>query len=106
MTVRAARAAAFVQYRERFVLHRKSRQTDGRGPQRAHGRPDYFKFKALFARRCSLGLPTIADNRRQSDEQMPDQGLQAPTNGVVFIHGVGGSALAWQPQVESFRAAG
>jgi pimeloyl-ACP methyl ester carboxylesterase len=37
---------------------------------------------------------------------MPDQTLQAPTNGVVFIHGVGGSARAWQPQVESFRAAG
>ncbi len=32
-----------------------------------------------------------------------------PTNtplGVVFIHGVGGSALAWQRQVESFSAAG
>ena len=26
--------------------------------------------------------------------------------GIVFIHGVGGSARAWQPQVESFRAAG
>ncbi len=25
---------------------------------------------------------------------------------VVFIHGVGGSARTWQPQVESFRAAG
>jgi pimeloyl-ACP methyl ester carboxylesterase len=37
---------------------------------------------------------------------MPDQGLQSPINGVVFIHGVGGSALAWQPQAESFRAAG
>jgi len=37
---------------------------------------------------------------------MPDQGLQSATNGIVFIHGVGGSALAWQPQAESFRAAG
>jgi 3-oxoadipate enol-lactonase len=37
---------------------------------------------------------------------MPDQGLQSPTNGVVFIHGVGGSAQAWQLQVETFRAAG
>ena len=37
---------------------------------------------------------------------MPDQALQTPTNGVVFIHGVGGSARAWQWQVESFRAAG
>jgi pimeloyl-ACP methyl ester carboxylesterase len=37
---------------------------------------------------------------------MPDNALKSPTNGVVFIHGVGGSALAWQPQVESFRAAG
>jgi pimeloyl-ACP methyl ester carboxylesterase len=37
---------------------------------------------------------------------MPDQRLQSPTNGVVFIHGVGGSARAWQPQVESFREAG
>jgi len=37
---------------------------------------------------------------------MPDQGQQSPTNGIVFIHGVGGSARAWQPQVESFRAAG
>jgi pimeloyl-ACP methyl ester carboxylesterase len=34
---------------------------------------------------------------------------QDPTNaplGVVFIHGVGGSAAAWQRQVETFRAAG
>jgi 3-oxoadipate enol-lactonase len=34
---------------------------------------------------------------------------QEPTNaplGVVFIHGVGGSAAAWQRQVESFGAAG
>ena len=37
---------------------------------------------------------------------MSDKVLQSPTNGVVFIHGVGGSALAWQPQVEAFRAAG
>jgi 3-oxoadipate enol-lactonase len=37
---------------------------------------------------------------------MPDNALQSPTNGVVFIHGVGGSARAWQKQVESFRAAG
>lgn len=37
---------------------------------------------------------------------MPDQGLQSPANGVVFIHGVGGSAGVWQPQVETFRAAG
>ncbi|MFZ5692309.1 MAG: alpha/beta fold hydrolase [Pseudomonadota bacterium] len=37
---------------------------------------------------------------------MPDHALQSPTNGVVFIHGVGGSASAWQLQVESFRAAG
>ena len=37
---------------------------------------------------------------------MTDHSLQSPTNGVVFIHGVGGSARAWQPQVESFRAAG
>lgn len=37
---------------------------------------------------------------------MPDQGPQAATNGIVFIHGVGGSARAWQPQVQSFRAAG
>jgi pimeloyl-ACP methyl ester carboxylesterase len=37
---------------------------------------------------------------------MPEQ---HPTNGplgVVFIHGVGGSALAWQGQVKSFAAAG
>mgnify|MGYP000846980391 CR=1 FL=1 len=35
--------------------------------------------------------------------------LQHPTNGspgIVFIHGVGGSAMAWQRQVESFSAAG
>lgn len=37
---------------------------------------------------------------------MPDQGQQSPANGVVFIHGVGGSARVWQPQVETFRAAG
>lgn len=37
---------------------------------------------------------------------MPDQALPSPTNGVVFIHGVGGSARAWQWQAESFRAAG
>jgi 3-oxoadipate enol-lactonase len=37
---------------------------------------------------------------------MPDTGQQSPTNGVVFIHGVGGSALAWRPQAETFRAAG
>jgi 3-oxoadipate enol-lactonase len=37
---------------------------------------------------------------------MPDQAQQTPTKGIVFIHGVGGSARAWQPQVETFRAAG
>jgi pimeloyl-ACP methyl ester carboxylesterase len=37
---------------------------------------------------------------------MTDQGLPSPTNGIVFIHGVRGSARAWQPQGESFRAAG
>lgn len=37
---------------------------------------------------------------------MPDRALQSPKNGVVFIHGVGGSARAWQWQVVSFRAAG
>jgi pimeloyl-ACP methyl ester carboxylesterase len=47
--------------------------------------------------------PTIAASLT---EQMPDHALPSPTNGVVFIHGVGGSAAAWQPQVESFRAAG
>jgi pimeloyl-ACP methyl ester carboxylesterase len=50
-----------------------------------------------------LGTPTIADSLI---EQMPDQGLTSPTTGVVFIHGVGGSALAWPPQVDSFGAAG
>ncbi|MGD9920518.1 MAG: alpha/beta fold hydrolase [Pseudorhodoplanes sp.] len=37
---------------------------------------------------------------------MPDNDLPSPTKGVVFIHGVGGSARAWQWQAESFRAAG
>jgi 3-oxoadipate enol-lactonase len=37
---------------------------------------------------------------------MPDQGPTSPTNGIVFVHGVGGSAAAWQPQVDAFRAAG
>lgn len=37
---------------------------------------------------------------------MPDQTLPAPTNGVVFIHGVGGSAMTAQPQMQTFRAAG
>jgi pimeloyl-ACP methyl ester carboxylesterase len=35
--------------------------------------------------------------------------LQNPNNGspgIVFIHGVGGSAMAWHRQVESFSAAG
>lgn len=51
-------------------------------------------------------MPTNADDLQNTDPKMPEQGLQSPTNGVVFIHGVGGSARAWQPQVESFRAAG
>src|SRR5688572_26240081 len=37
---------------------------------------------------------------------MAEQRPQTAPVGVVFIHGVGGSARAWQPQVESFRAAG
>jgi 3-oxoadipate enol-lactonase len=52
-----------------------------------------------------LTMPTIVDHRRRSGPTMPPQEPNAPL-GVVFIHGVGGSALAWQRQVESFRAAG
>ena len=37
---------------------------------------------------------------------MPDQDQNSRRTGVVFIHGVGGSAAAWQWQVESFSAAG
>ena len=37
---------------------------------------------------------------------MPDKALPSQTRGVVFIHGVGGSARAWQPQADSVRAAG
>ena len=37
---------------------------------------------------------------------MPDMTLQPGGAGIVFIHGIGGSARAWQPQVASFRAAG
>jgi 3-oxoadipate enol-lactonase len=37
---------------------------------------------------------------------MSEQGQKTGRTGVVFIHGVGGSAKAWAPQVESFAAAG
>lgn len=37
---------------------------------------------------------------------MPEHPPQTDPLGVVFIHGVGGSAAAWQWQLESFRAAG
>lgn len=37
---------------------------------------------------------------------MADQHPQTGPVGVVFIHGVGGSAHVWQPQVASFGAAG
>lgn len=37
---------------------------------------------------------------------MPEHQPQTNPVAVVFIHGVGGSAAAWQWQVESFRAAG
>lgn len=37
---------------------------------------------------------------------MPDKDQTSGPTGVVFIHGVGGSAMAWQSQVESFRKAG
>jgi pimeloyl-ACP methyl ester carboxylesterase len=37
---------------------------------------------------------------------MPPQDPTKAPLGVVFIHGVGGSAAAWQRQVETFRAAG
>jgi 3-oxoadipate enol-lactonase len=36
----------------------------------------------------------------------PEQSRPTGPLGVVFIHGVGGSARAWQPQAETFRAAG
>lgn len=62
----------------------------------------------LFDRRAMFPTmaPKNADHRRPSDRQMPDTALQSPTNGVVFIHGVGGSARAWQWQAKSFREAG
>ncbi len=37
---------------------------------------------------------------------MSEQGQKTGRTGVVFIHGVGGSAKAWAPQVASFSAAG
>ena len=37
---------------------------------------------------------------------MPQSDTTNTPLGVVFIHGVGGSALAWQRQVESFSADG
>ncbi len=37
---------------------------------------------------------------------MAEQSPQSGPVGVVFIHGVGGSAPVWQPQVETFTVAG
>ena len=37
---------------------------------------------------------------------MVKQGAQTDPVGVVFLHGVGGSAHVWQPQAEAFKAAG
>ena len=36
----------------------------------------------------------------------PSSGETAGTPAVVFLHGIGGSARIWEPQVESFAAAG
>lgn len=37
---------------------------------------------------------------------MAEQSPQTGPIGVVFLHGVGGSARVWQPQIEDFKAAG